>query len=246
MKILVCISNVPDTTAKINFTADNREFDKNGVQFVINPWDEYALTRAIELKEAKGGTVTVLNVGEADTEPNIRKALAIGADDAIRVNAFPKDSFFVAQQIAAVAKENSYDIILMGKESIDYNGSQVHNMVGELLGIPSVVPAFKLDMVDDATARLEREIEGGKEVVEVKLPFVASAQQPMAEPRIPNMRGIMTARTKPLKVAEPVSADVKADYINYSKPEKKGGVKMIEPENAGELITLLRNEAKVL
>ncbi|GHA61575.1 electron transfer flavoprotein subunit beta/FixA family protein [Pontibacter akesuensis] len=246
MKILVCISNVPDTTSKINFTADNKEFDKNGVQFVINPWDEYALTRAIELKEAKGGTVTVLNVGEADAEPNIRKALAIGADDAIRVNANPKDAFFVAQQITAVAKENNYDMILMGKESIDYNGSQVHNMVGEMLGIPSIVPAFKLDLVDDNTAVLEREIEGGKEVVEVKLPFIASAQQPMSEPRIPNMRGIMTARTKPLAVREPVGADVKADYVNFSKPEKKSGVKMIDPENAGDLIKLLRNEAKVL
>lgn len=246
MKILVCISNVPDTTSKINFTADNKEFDKNGVQFVINPWDEYALTRAIELKEAKGGSVTVLNVGEADAEANIRKALAIGADDAIRVNANPKDAFFVAQQIAAVAKENNYDMILMGKESIDYNGSQVHGMVGEMLGIPAIVPAFKLDMVDDTTARLEREIEGGKEVVEVKLPFVASAQQPMSEPRIPNMRGIMTARTKPLKVVEPAGAEVKSEYVNYSKPEKKSGVKMIDAENAGELITLLRNEAKVL
>ncbi|WP_162426566.1 electron transfer flavoprotein subunit beta/FixA family protein [Pontibacter pudoricolor] len=246
MKILVCISNVPDTTSKINFSGDNKSFDKNGVQFVINPWDEYALTRAIELKEAKGGNVTVLNVGEADAEPNIRKALAIGADDAIRVNANPKDAFFVAQQIAAIAKQNNYDMILMGKESIDYNGSQVHGMVGEMLGIPAIVPAFKLDMVDDSTARLEREIEGGKEVVEVKLPFVASAQQPMSEPRIPNMRGIMTARTKPLQVVEPVSAEVKADYVGYSKPEKKGGVKMIDAENAGELITLLRNEAKVL
>jgi len=246
MKILVCISNVPDTTSKINFTADNKEFDKNGVQFVINPWDEYALTRAIELKEAKGGTVTVLNVGEADAEPNIRKALAIGADDAIRVNAHPKDAFFVAQQIAAIAKENNYDIILMGKESIDYNGFQVHNMVGEMLGIPSITPAFKLDMIDDVTARLEREIEGGKEVVEVKLPFVASAQQPMCEPRIPNMRGIMTARTKPLKVVEPVGGEPMSEYVGYRKPEKKSGVRMIEAENAGELITLLRNEAKVL
>ncbi|WP_187263636.1 electron transfer flavoprotein subunit beta/FixA family protein [Pontibacter beigongshangensis] len=246
MKILVCISNVPDTTSKINFTGDGKSFDKNGVQFVINPWDEYALTRAIELKEAKGGTVTVLNVGEADTEANIRKALAIGADDAIRVNAFPKDAMFVAQQIAAIAKENSYDLILMGKESIDFNGSQVHGMVGELLGIPVIFPAFKLDMIDDTTARLEREIEGGKEVLEVKLPFVASAQQPMSEPRIPNMRGIMTARTKPLKVVEPTGEGAQTEYASFSKPEKKSGVRMIDAENAGELISLLRNEAKVL
>ncbi|TXK47564.1 electron transfer flavoprotein subunit beta/FixA family protein [Pontibacter qinzhouensis] len=246
MKILVCISNVPDTTSKINFTPDGKTFDKNGVQFVINPWDEYALTRAIELKEAKGGTVTVLNVGEADAEANIRKALAIGADDAIRVNAFPKDALFVAQQIAAIAKENSYDLILMGKESIDFNGSQVHGMVGELLGLPVIFPAFKLDLLDDTTARLEREIEGGKEVLEVKLPFVASAQQPMSEPRIPNMRGIMTARTKPLKVVEPSGSEPKTEYASFSKPEKKSGVRMIEAENAGELISLLRNEAKVL
>jgi electron transfer flavoprotein beta subunit len=188
----------------------------------------------------------VLNVGEADAEPNIRKALAIGADDAIRVNAHPKDAYFVAQQITAVAKEGGYDMILMGKESIDYNGFQVHNMVGEMMGIPSVTPAFKLDMVDDSTARLEREIEGGKEVVEVKLPFVASAQQPMCEPRIPNMRGIMTARTKPLKVVEAAGGEAKSEYVNYSRPEKKSGVKMIDVENAGELIKLLRNEAKVL
>jgi electron transfer flavoprotein beta subunit len=246
MKILVCISNVPDTTSKINFTSDNKSFDKTGVQFVINPWDEYALTRAIELKEAKGGSVTVLNVGEADAEPNIRKALAIGADDAIRVNAHPTDAYFVATQIAHFAKQGEYDMILMGKESIDFNGFQVHNMVGEMLNIPSVTPAFKLDMIDDTTARLEREIEGGKEVVEVKLPFVASAQQPMSEPRIPNMRGIMTARTKPLKVEEPVGGEAKTDYTSFSKPEKKGGVKMIDAENAGELIKLLRNEAKVL
>ncbi|RPD48414.1 electron transfer flavoprotein beta subunit/FixA family protein [Hymenobacter sediminis] len=245
MKFLVCISNVPDTTTKITFTPDNKEFNKAGVQFVINPWDEYALTRAIELKEAQGGTVTVLNVGEADTEPNIRKALAIGADDAIRVNAFPKDAFFVAQQIAAIAKDGGYDVILMGKESIDYNGFQVHGMVGELLGIPTVAPAMKLDMSGN-TATLEREIEGGKEIVEVSTPFVASCQQPMCEPRIPNMRGIMTARTKPLKVVEPTGEGARTEVAAYALPPAKQGVKLIPAENAGELIKLLRNEAKVI
>ncbi|CAN5914125.1 electron transfer flavoprotein subunit beta/FixA family protein [soil metagenome] len=245
MKILVCISNVPDTTTRISFTADNKAFNKAGVQFVINPWDEYALARAIELKEAQGGTVTVLNVGEADTEPNIRKALAIGADDAIRVNAFPSDSFFVASQIAHIAREGGYDLILMGKESIDYNGFQVHGMVGELLGIPTIAPAMRLD-VNGQTASLDREIEGGKEVVEVDLPIVVSCQEPMSEPKIPNMRGIMTARTKPLKVVEPVGEEVKTKTVSYSLPEKKSGVKLIDPENAGELIRLLRNEAKVI
>ncbi|WP_400191340.1 electron transfer flavoprotein subunit beta/FixA family protein [Hymenobacter sp. B81] len=246
MKFLVCISNVPDTTTKITFTPDNKEFNKAGVQFVINPWDEYALTRAIELKEAQGsGTVTVLNVGEADTEPNIRKALAIGADDAIRVNAAPKDAYFVAQQIAHYAKEGGYDVILMGKESIDYNGFQVHGMVGELLGIPTVAPAMKLDM-SGTTATLEREIEGGKEIVEVNAPFVASCQQPMCEPRIPNMRGIMTARTKPLKVVEAVGEGAATEVAAYQLPPKKQGVKLIPAESAGDLIKLLRNEAKVI
>ena len=245
MKFLVCIANVPDTTTNIAFTPDNKEFNKAGVQFVINPWDEYALTRAIELKEAAGGTVTVLNVGEADTEPNIRKALAIGADDAIRVNAAPTDAYFVAEQIAAIAKEGAYDVILMGKESIDYNGFQVHGMVGELLGIPTVAPAMKLDM-SGTTATLEREIEGGKEIVSVSAPFVASCQQPMCEPRIPNMRGIMTARTKPLKVVPAVGEPARTQVAEFALPPKKQGVKLIDADNAGELIKLLRNEAKVI
>jgi len=245
MKILVCISNVPDTTTKISFTPDNTTFNTAGVQFVINPYDEYALTRAIELKESQGGSVTVINVGEADTEANIRKALAIGADDAIRVNAKPTDAYFVAQQIANYAKDGAYDLILMGKESVDYNGFQVHGMVAEILGIPAITPAIKLD-VNGNTATLEREIEGGKEVIAVALPLVASCQQPMCEPRIPNMRGIMTARTKPLKVVEPISTEVKTVFESYSLPEKKTGVKLIDPANAPELIRLLRNEAKVI
>lgn len=245
MKILVCLSNVPDTTTKITFTPDNKAINTTGVQFVINPYDEYALTRAIELKEAQGGTVTVLNVGEADTEANIRKALAIGADDAIRVNIKPTDAFLVAQQIAHYARTGSYDLILMGKESVDYNGGQVHSMVAELLQWPVVVPAIKLDIANNL-ATLEREIEGGKEVITVALPLVASCQQPMCEPRIPNMRGIMTARTKPLKVVEPVSTDVKTKTEGYVLPPKKAGVKFIEAARAGELISLLRNEAKII
>ncbi|ALJ00962.1 electron transfer flavoprotein subunit beta/FixA family protein [Rufibacter tibetensis] len=245
MKILVCISNVPDTTTKITFSPDGKTFNTAGVQFVINPYDEYALTRAIELKEAHGGSVTVLNVGEADTEPNIRKALAIGADDAIRVNLKPTDAYLVSQQIAYYAKEGGFDLILMGRESIDYNGYQVHGMVGELLGIPTVAPAIKLD-VNGSTATLEREIEGGKEIIEAPLPLVVSAQQPMAEPRIPNMRGIMTARTKPLKVVDPVGQDAKTSVQNYELPPAKSGVKLIPAESAGDLIKLLRNEAKVL
>lgn len=245
MKILVCITHVPDTTSRIAFTDDNTKFDTNGIQFIIGPYDDYALARAVELKEQSGGSITVLNVGEAETEPTIRKALAIGADDAIRVNAFPKDSFFVAQQIANVAKEGNYDLILMGRESIDFNGGMVHGMVGELLGLPSFSPVMTLD-IDGDTAKMSREIEGGKEHLEVKLPFVAGCQEPIAEWKIPNMRGIMSARTKPLNVVEPSDDNVKTKLEKYEMPPAKGEVKMIDADNVGELVNLLKNEAKVL
>jgi electron transfer flavoprotein beta subunit len=247
MKILVCITHVPDTTSKINFTDNNTKFDPTGVQFIIGPYDDYALARAIEIKEANAGTtVTVLNVGTADTEPTIRKALAIGADDAIRINAEPTDSFFVASQIAEHAKSTGgYDLILMGRESIDYNSGVVHGIVGEILGLPSISPVMKLD-IEGTTAKLAREIEGGKEYVEVSLPFVAGCQEPIAEWKIPNMRGIMSARTKPLKVVEPKAVDSGVKLQKFELPPPKGAVKMISADNVAELVTLLKNEAKVL
>lgn len=245
MKFLVCITQVPDTTSKITFTPDKKSFNAQGVQFIINPYDEIALTRALELKEALGGTVTVMNVGQAATEASIRKALAIGADDAIRINAEPTDAYYVAFQIAEVAKKNSYDVILTGKESIDYNGGQVPTMLGELLGIPSVSVATKLD-ITGAAATLEREIDGGKEVVETKLPFVAAAQKGMAEPRIPNMRGIMSARTKPLAVVKPAACDSLSSSSQFDLPPAKGECKMISPDNVAELVNLLHTEAKVI
>ena len=245
MKILVCISHVPDTTSKISFTDNNTKYNTTGVQFIIGPYDEYALARAIELKEAQGGTVTVLNVGEADTEPTIRKALAIGADDAIRVNAFPKDAFFVASQIVAIAKSENYDMILMGRESIDYNGGLVHGIVGELLGIPTVSPVMKMD-VEGSKATMSREIEGGKETVEVDFPFVAGCQEPIAEWKIPNMRGIMSARTKPLKVVEPVASNELSKLVNCELPAHKGACKMIDASTPEKLFEVLKNEAKVL
>ncbi|MEP5613309.1 MAG: electron transfer flavoprotein subunit beta/FixA family protein [Cyclobacteriaceae bacterium] len=245
MKILVCITHVPDTTSRIAFTDGNTKFDKNGVQFIIGPYDDYALARAVELKEQSGGTITVLNVGEAETEPTIRKALAIGADDAVRINAFPTDALFVAKQIEAVAKEGSYDLILMGRESIDFNGGQVHSMVGELLGIPSVSPVMTLD-VDGTSAKITREIEGGKEYMELPLPFVAGCQEPIAEWKIPNMRGIMSARTKPLEVKEPTGDAPKTTVNSFELPPAKGGVKLVEPDNMDELVNLLKNEAKVI
>lgn len=245
MKILVCISHVPDTTSKINFVDNNTKFDTKGVQFIIGPYDDYALARAIELKESLGAAVTVLNVGLAETEPTIRKALAIGADDAIRVNAEPVDSYFVAVQIAAQVKAGEYDLILMGRESIDYNSGVVHALTGEMLGIPSVSPVMKLE-VEGQTVKMTREIEGGKETLEAGLPLVAGCQEPIAEWKIPNMRGIMSARTKPLKVVEPEGAESGVKLRGFELPPPKGSVKMIAPDNVGELVKLLKTEAKVI
>lgn len=246
MKILVCITHVPDTTSKIAFKENNTKFDPTGVQFIIGPYDDYALARAIEIKEANAGTtVTVLNVGLAETEPTIRKALAIGADDAVRVNAEPTDSFFVATQIAEHAKSVGYDLILMGRESIDFNSGVVHGIVGEMLGLPSVSPVMKLE-IDGKKAKLSREIEGGKENIELELPFVAGCQEPIAEWKIPNMRGIMSARTKPLKVVEAKAVDSGVQLQKFELPPPKGAVKMIPADNISQLVTLLKTEAKVL
>lgn len=245
MKILVCISHVPDTTSKINFTDDKKQFVTSGIQFIINPYDEMALTRALELTEKSGGSVTVINVGDATTESTIRKALAIGATDAVRVNAQPRDAWFVAKQIAEYAKKNSFDLILTGRESIDYNGCQVPAMIAELLGWHSVSVAKSLN-IENNTATLEREIEGGKEIVECPLPLVAGASEGMAEPRIPNMRGIMSARTKPLSVIEPVEVPQHTRVVSYEKPMQRSQVKMIKADEAEKLIQLLHEEAKVI
>ena len=245
MKILVCITNVPDTTSKIEFIEGNTKLNTAGIQFITGPYDDYAVSRAIELKEQTGGTLTVLNVGTAETEPTMRKALALGADDAIRINAEPTDAYFVAQQIAHIAKQNGYDLILMGRESIDFNGGQVHGMVAEMLNIPSLSPVMKLDL-EGNTAKMLREIEGGKEYLEAQLPLVLGCQEPIAEWKIPNMRGIMSARSKPLLVVEPASPEMLTAVSVFSLPPAKTGVKMIAAEDAASLIALLQNEAKVL
>ncbi len=245
MKILVCISNVPDTTTKITFTNDNTEFNTAGVQYIVNPYDEIALSRAIELTEGGKGTVTVINVGEAANDPTIRKALAIGADEAVRVNAAPRDAYFVAKQIAEYAKEKDFDLILTGRESIDYNGNQVAAMVGEFLDIPSISIIKKLE-VDGNTAIVEREIEGGKEVVTVSGKFVASCAEGVAEPKIPNMRGIMSARTKPLAVVDAVALEEVTKITKYETPAPRGTVKLIPADQTESLIDLLHSEAKVI
>jgi len=245
MKILVCISNVPDTTTKITFTNDNTQFNTAGVQFIVNPYDEIALSKAIELCEGGKGTVTVINVGESATDPTIRKALAIGADDAVRINAAPRDAYFTAFQIAEYAKTGDFDMILTGRESIDYNGAQVAAMIGEFLAIPSISIIKKLDY-DGTTATVEREIEGGKEVVTVTGKFVASCAEGVAEPKIPNMRGIMSARTKPLVVVEAKEIEEVARVIQFETPPPRGTVKLVPAEDATSLIGLLHTEAKVI
>jgi electron transfer flavoprotein beta subunit len=245
MKILVCISNVPDTTTKISFNADNTQFNTQGVQYIINPYDEIALSKAIELCEGGKGTVTVINVGDSSTEGTIRKALAIGADDAVRVNAAPRDAYFVAYQIAEYAKANPFDVILTGRESIDYNGSQVAAMLGEFLNIPSVSIIKKLDLNGQA-ATIEREIEGGKEVLSLNGPFVASCAEGTAEAKIPNMRGIMSARTKPLQVVEAKDIEVLSSVRKYESPAPRSTVKLIATDDAKSLIDLLHSEAKVI
>jgi electron transfer flavoprotein beta subunit len=247
MKILVCISKTPDTTAKIAFTDNNTKFAEAGVQWIINPYDEwYALIRAIELKEADASTtIHLINVGAADSDPIIRKALALGGDEAIRVNANPTESYFVAAQIAEVAKNGGYDVIFTGKETIDYNGSSVGGMLAELLDLPYVALAtsFKLN---GATATIQREIEDGEETIEVNLPLVVSCQKGMAEARIPNMRGIMAARTKPLKVVEPIAVEAQTEVSQFVLPPAKAGVKLVSPDNVEELVRLLHEEARAI
>lgn len=247
MKILVCISKTPDTTAKIAFTDNNTKFDTGGVQWIINPYDEwYALVRAIELKEADPSTVIhLITVGAADGEPIIRKALALGGDEAIRVNADNHDSYYIASQIAEVAKQGGYDLIFTGKETIDYNGSSIGGMVSELLDLPYVSLAAKFDLAG-TKATITREIEGGEEMNEVELPLVVSCQKGMAEQRIPNMKGIMGARTKPLKVVEPAAVDTLTSVAGFGLPPAKAGVKLVSPDNVEELVRLLHEEAKAI
>jgi len=248
MKILVCISHVPDTTSKINFTADDTKFDTNGVQFVINPNDEFGLTRAMWFKEKQGASVDVVNVGGPETEPTLRKALAIGADAAIRVNTAAIDGFAVAKQLANVVKNGSYDLVIAGRESIDYNGGMVPGMLAALTNANFVNNCIGLE-VDGTKVKAIREIDGGKESVSTALPLVIGAQKGLVQEsdlRIPNMRGIMMARQKPLNVVEPIEANEETTSIKFEKPAPKGAVTLVSPDNLDELINLLHNEAKVI
>jgi electron transfer flavoprotein beta subunit len=247
MKILVAISNVPDTTTKISFTNGDTEFNKAGVQFIINPYDEwYALVRALELKETgKASTVTLFHVGLNDSEATIRKGLALGADDAVRVNADGPDAFFVAEQIAKYAKENNYDLVLVGKETINYNGSSVGSMVSGLMDLPYVSLATKLDL-NGNVATLEHDIDGGSQVVECSTPLVISCAKGMAEQRIPNMRGIMAARTKPIKIVEAAVQEKLTGVKSFALAPGRTACKFIDADKAEDLVTLLNSEAKVI
>ncbi|SFZ90887.1 electron transfer flavoprotein beta subunit [Flaviramulus basaltis] len=248
MKILVCISHVPDTTSKINFTDGDTKFDTNGVQFVINPNDEFGLTRAMWFKEKQGATVSVVNVGGAETEPTLRKALAIGADAAIRVNTPATDAFSVAKQLAKVVKDGGYDLVIAGRESIDYNGGMVPGMIAGLTEANFVNNCINLE-VDGTSAKAIREIDGGKETVSTSLPLVIGGQKGLVEEsdlRIPNMRGIMMARQKPLTVVEPIDVSAETTSVSFEKPIPKGAVTLVSPDNLDELVSLLHNEAKVI
>ena len=248
MNILVCISNVPDTTSKINFVNNDTEFDTNGIQYIINPNDEFGLTRAIWFQQKEGAKVTVLTVGESSCEPILRKCLAIGADMAIRVDAIPKDGFFVANQISEICKKNKYDLIIAGRESIDYNGGMVPGMLAGLLNYNFVTNCIQLE-IDQNIAMASREIDGGKEILSSKLPIIIGAQKGLVEEKdliIPSMRGIMQARQKSLNVVSPINIEPKSIVKSFEKPKPKGEVKLVPSDNVDELINLLHNEAKVI
>ena len=248
MKILVCISSVPDTTSKINFTPDNCKFDPTGVQFIINPNDEFCLTKAILLKEKLGATITLINVGTADTEPILRKAYAIGADDIIRINATPTDALMVATEIAKVAKEGAYDLIICGKESLDYNGGMVGGYLAALLDLPFINKCIGLE-IEGNSVTAAREVEGGKELLSASLPLVIAGQKGLTQEkdlRIPNMRNLMAARTKAIEVRAAEAASKGTTIVGFEKMPAKQPVKMIAADDLDTLINLLENEAKVI
>lgn len=248
MKILVCISSVPDTTSKINFTPDNCKFDPTGVQFIINPNDEFCLTKAILLKEKLGATITLINVGTAETEPILRKAYAIGADDIIRIDAIPTDALMVATEIAKVAKEGAYDLIICGKESLDYNGGMVGGYLAALLDLPFINKCIGLE-IEGNSVTAAREVEGGKELLSASLPLVIAGQKGLTQEkdlRIPNMRNLMAARTKAIDVRAAEGTSKGTAIVGFEKMPAKQPVKMIAADDLDTLINLLENEAKVI
>jgi len=246
MNILVCLSQVPDTTTRIVFTADGQSLDKSGVQFIINPYDELALTKALELNEALGGgSVAVVHVGRADADSNLRKAMAIGADKAIRVDSDATDAMQVALELAAVATQGAYDLILCGRESIDYNGGMVGVMLAELLQWPLINVMTSIGS-NGSEAEVSFDVDGGRAFAQVAHPFVATCQKELTEPRIPNMRGIMMARTKPLEVVPAVAAGGSTRVFRYEPPAAKSGCRFVDPSDMDQLVALLHEQSKVI
>ena len=248
MNILVCISNVPDTTSKINFVENDSKFDSNGVQYIINPNDEFGLTKAVWMKESNGANVTVLTVGDLSAETILRKCLAIGADKAIRIDCEASDAYSVAKEIEAHCQTTSYDLIICGRESIDYNGGLVPGLLAGFLDYNFVTNCVSLE-IKNTKATCAREISGGTEVSECEVPLVIGSQKGLVEESdliIPNMRGIMMARQKPLEVVAAKNINAKIIDKKFHKPEAKSEVKLVKPDELDKLIDLLENEAKVI
>lgn len=245
MKVLVCISKTPDTTTKISFKDDNKAVDYEGVKFIINPYDEHALAKAMELKESKSAEITIIHMGPADGDQIIRKCFAVGADKGIRIDGEPLDAMEVAKEIAAAIEGEQYDLILTGRESIDYNGGMVGELLAELLDMPSVSYCSKLEL-DGEKASMKRFIDGGEEDLEAQLPVVISAVKELGEPRIPNMRGIMQARTKPIEVKSPAGSSASSEVQSYEPPIERTDCVFIDAENPEKLIDILHNDKKLI
>jgi electron transfer flavoprotein beta subunit len=246
MKLLVCISKTPDTTSKIRFDAEGKNFIDEGVQYIINPYDEwYSLVRAIEIKEKSGGQVDVVHVGNANSDILIRKALAIGADSAYRIDDDPLNSTSVAFQIAEFVKNNPYDIIFVGKETIDHNSSEVGGKLAAYLELPFVSYCNHLE-VNGNVAVCSVEIEGGNEIIELNIPFVLSSAKGLAEQRIPNMKGIIDAKKKPLNVLPKTAVENNTELVRFELPPAKSGIKMIDPNHLEELVEVFKNELKII
>jgi len=248
MKLAVCINHVPDTAAKITLAADGKSIDKNGITFVLNPYDEYAIEECLRLKEKNTGEVIAISLGGDSHKETLRKALAMGVDKAILLkDDAPRDSFAVARALADELKTISADVIFFGKQSVDSDDAAVGIMVAEMLGLPSVSVAVKLD-IENGLATAEREIEGGKEKVQTKLPAVFTAQKGLNEPRYPSLKGIMSAKSKPIEEKVPAPSSVKTEVLALRKPPSKNAGKIIGTDVSAvpELVRLLHEEAKVI
>lgn len=249
MKVVVCVNHVPDTETKIKVGSDGLSIDKAGVNHMLSPYDEVAVEEALRIKEKTKGEVTVLSLGSDAHKETLRKALAMGVEKAVLLkDDGTRDSFAVASALAQELKEMAPDVILFGKQSIDYDDAQVGTLVAEMLGLPSVAVIVKMQIRDDRTVLCEREIEGGHEVVEAKLPAVFLAQKGLNEPRYPSLKGIMAAKTKPIVEKPAAPADVRVETTALRKPPAKGAGKILGTDKSAvpELVRLLHEEAKVI